>query len=76
VLLLVGYAAALRRSELVALDAGDLIDIGYGLQVFVARSKADQAALGDFIGVAPSTTRPTAASSPARSGPGHSGATR
>lgn len=50
-LLLVGYAAALRRSELVALDLGDLTETEQGLQVFIARSKTDQAALGDFVGI-------------------------
>ncbi len=51
-LLLVGYAAALRRSELVALDLADLAETEHGLQVFIARSKTDQAALGDFVGIA------------------------
>lgn len=51
-LLLVGYAAALRRSELVALDLADLVETEHGLQVFIARSKTDQAALGDFVGIA------------------------
>ena len=51
-LLLVGYAAALRRSELVALDVDDLRDSDGGLTVFVARSKTDQAGLGDFVGIA------------------------
>lgn len=50
-LLLLGYAAALRRSELVALDLGDVAETEHGLQVFIARSKTDQAALGDFVGV-------------------------
>jgi len=50
-LLLVGYAAALRRSELVALDLADLTETEQGLQVFIARSKTDQAALGDFVGI-------------------------
>ena len=51
-LLLVGYAAALRRSELVGLDVGDLVETDGGLQVFIARSKTDQEGLGDFVGVA------------------------
>ena len=50
-LLLVGYAAALRRSELVAPDLADLAETEHGLQVFIARSKTDQAALGDFVGI-------------------------
>ena len=51
-LLLIGYAAALRRSELVALDVDDVRDNDGGLTVFVARSKTDQAGLGDFVGIA------------------------
>lgn len=51
-LLLVGYAAALRRSELVALDVGDLAEDGDGLRVFIQRSKTDQEGLGDFVGIA------------------------
>ena len=85
-LLLVGYAAALRRSELVALDLADLAESEHGLQVFVARSKTDQAALGDFVGIVhghpagsctvtgparPGPARPD----PARSGPGRTGGT-
>lgn len=51
-LLLVGYAAALRRSELVALDIGDLAEDADGLRVFIQRSKTDQEGLGDFVGIA------------------------
>ena len=50
-LLLAGYDAALRRSELVAPDLADLAETEHGLQVFIARSKTDQAALGDFVGI-------------------------
>lgn len=50
-LLLVGYAAALRRSERVALDVGDLIEDPAGLSVFIASSKTDQEGLGTFIGI-------------------------
>ena len=52
VALLVGYAAALRRSELVALDVGDLAEDGDGLRVFIQRGKTDQERLGDFVGIA------------------------
>jgi integrase len=42
-LLLLGFAAALRRSELVALDVEDLhLDAARGLLVTIRRSKADQ----------------------------------
>ncbi|MCE5292044.1 MAG: tyrosine-type recombinase/integrase [Nocardiaceae bacterium] len=51
-LLLVGYAAALRRSELVGLNIGDLTERAAGLSVFIARSKTDQLGLGDFVGIA------------------------
>ena len=50
-LLLVGYAAALRRSELVALDVADLAEDAGGLRVFIQRSKTDQEGLGDFVGI-------------------------
>jgi integrase len=50
--LLVGYAAALRRSELVALNVGDLTVDDYGLRLFIRRSKTDQDGLGDYIGIA------------------------
>jgi integrase len=51
-LLLVGYAAALRRSELVALNVGDVTEHANGLSIFIERSKTDQVGLGDFVGVA------------------------
>lgn len=53
-LLLIGFAAALRRSEISALDAGDLTDSLSGLEVRVRRSKTDQEGEGATIPVAPS----------------------
>ena len=50
-LLLLGYAAALRRSELVALDVEDLTERPEGLEVRIARSKTDQEGKGDTIAV-------------------------
>jgi site-specific recombinase XerD len=51
-LLLLGFAAALRRSELVALDVDDLtFDAARGLLVMVARSKADQEQQGALVAV-------------------------
>ncbi len=41
-LLLVGFAGALRRSELVALNVGDLKDRDEGIRVTLRRSKTDQ----------------------------------
>ena len=51
-LLLLGFAAALRRSELVALDVSDLeFDAARGLLVTVRRSKADQEQEGARVAV-------------------------
>lgn len=51
-LLLLGFAAALRRSELVALDVEDLhFDVARGLLVVVRRSKADQEQEGAQVAV-------------------------
>lgn len=50
-LLLVGFAAALRRSELVALDVIDVAETEDGLVVNERRSKVDQEGEGRRIGV-------------------------
>jgi len=50
-LLLVSFAAALRRSELVALDVSDLRFTGDGLVLRLRRRKTDQAGAGARIGV-------------------------
>jgi integrase len=50
-LLLLGFASALRRSELVALDCGDIERVRQGLIVRVRKSKTDQDAVGRKIGV-------------------------
>lgn len=50
-LLLLGFAAALRRSELVALEVEDLRPAHGGLEVRVRRSKTDQAGAGRTIAV-------------------------
>lgn len=49
--LLLGFAAALRRSELVALDRHHLEFVSEGLIVTIARSKTDQAGKGRQIAV-------------------------
>jgi len=50
--LLLGFAAALRRSELVALDVGDLsFDVDRGLLVKVRSSKTDQEKAGEQVAV-------------------------
>jgi site-specific recombinase XerD len=50
-LLLLGFAGALRRSELVALDAEDLDFTSSGLVVTLRRSKTDQEGEGREVGV-------------------------
>lgn len=50
-LLTVGFAAALRRAELVALDAEDLRFTADGLEVLVRKSKTDQEGEGALVGV-------------------------
>src|SRR5205085_4908053 len=50
-LLLVGFAGAFRRSELVDLDVGDLEDRHEGLVVTIRRSKTDQDAAGRQVGL-------------------------
>jgi len=50
-LLLLGFAGALRRSELVALDVADLEETAEGLHVRIRRSKTDQESAGDFVAI-------------------------
>jgi integrase len=50
-LLLLGFAAALRRSELVGLDREDVTETAEGLVVTLRRSKTDQEGRGRQIGV-------------------------
>jgi site-specific recombinase XerD len=50
-LLLLGFARALRRSELVALDVADLEETAEGLLVHIRRSKTDQEGAGDFVSI-------------------------
>jgi site-specific recombinase XerD len=50
-LILLGFAGAFRRSELVALDVADLVFSRDGLTVMLRRSKTDQEAQGRKIGV-------------------------
>jgi integrase len=51
-MLLLGFGAALRRSELVALQLGDVVSVpGRGLRVLVRRSKTDQHGQGQDIAI-------------------------
>jgi site-specific recombinase XerD len=52
-LLLLGFAGAFRRSELVALDVPDLQFCDGGLRVTIRRSKTDQEGLGATIAIVP-----------------------
>ena len=47
-LLLIGFAGALRRSELVALDVDDITEDDEGLVVVLRRSKVDQEAASEM----------------------------
>jgi integrase len=50
-LLLIGFAGALRRSELVALDVGDVEYVHQGIAITLRRSKTDQDGEGHKIGI-------------------------
>jgi site-specific recombinase XerD len=50
-LLLLGFAGAMRRSELVGLDVEDVQDLEEGLVVTIRRSKTDQEGAGRKIGI-------------------------
>lgn len=50
-LLLLGYAAALRRSEIVGLDVDDVEEAPEGLILHIRRSKMDQTGRGEEVGV-------------------------
>lgn len=50
-LILLGFAGALRRSELVGLDVGDIREVPEGLVVKIRRSKTDQVGQGEEVGI-------------------------
>jgi site-specific recombinase XerD len=50
-LLLLGFAGGFRRSELVALDVGDLDETADGLRVLIRQSKTDQEGEGREVGI-------------------------
>jgi site-specific recombinase XerD len=52
-LLLIGFAGALRRSELVGLDVADVIQTKAGLRLHVRKSKTDQERQGVTVAIAP-----------------------
>ena len=51
-ILLLGFAGAFRRSELVALNIDDLQFCDAGLRVTIRKSKTDQEGLGSTIAIA------------------------
>ena len=56
-LLLIGFAAALRRSELVALDVDDVTFVQEGAVLTLRRRKTDQAGVGTLIAIPHGTGR-------------------
>lgn len=50
-LILLGYAGAMRRSELVAIDVTDLAIAEEGIVVIIRKSKTDQMGIGRKIGI-------------------------
>jgi site-specific recombinase XerD len=50
-LLLIGFAGAFRRSELVALNFGDVKEAPEGLAITIRRSKTDQEGAGRLVGI-------------------------
>lgn len=50
-LLLIGFAAALRRKELIDLDVEHVQEVDEGLRVLIKRSKTDQEGKGETLGV-------------------------
>ena len=59
VILLIGFAGALRRSELSALDVADVVETGEGLRISVGRSKTDQEGEGHIVGITYGSNPPT-----------------
>jgi len=50
-LLVVGFAGAFRRSELVGLDVADVANVEEGLKITLRRSKTDQEGKGRLVGL-------------------------
>ena len=56
-LLLIGFAGAFRRSELVGFDCGDVEPVGRGIILHLRRSKTDQTGQGRKIAIPHGRTR-------------------
>ncbi|WP_263788143.1 tyrosine-type recombinase/integrase [Salinibacter grassmerensis] len=50
-IILLGYAGALRRSEIASVDAGHLTDRDDGYALLVPESKTDQPGSGQYVGI-------------------------
>lgn len=50
-LLVIGFAGALRRSELVAFDVSDIAEVANGIEIYIRRSKTDQSGEGATLGL-------------------------
>ena len=50
-LLCLGFAGAFRRSELCALEVGDLTEVPDGLRILIRRSKGDQEGQGQEVAI-------------------------
>jgi integrase len=50
-LLLLGFTAALRRSEIASLQVGDVVEVEEGLRVTVRESKTDPSRIGREVGI-------------------------
>ena len=59
-LLLVGFAACLRRSELVALQAEDIAPTRHGLRLYIRQSKTDTLGHGAWVELVRATRHPDA----------------
>jgi site-specific recombinase XerD len=58
-ILLIGFAGAMRRSELASLGFSDIAETGDGLRITVGRSKTDQEGEGAVVGIAYGSNPPT-----------------
>ena len=58
-ILLLGFAGAMRRSELATLQLADAVETGDGLRITVGRSKTDQEGEGAVVGIAYGSNPPT-----------------
>ncbi len=63
-MLLIGFAGAFRRSELIGLDVADVTETDDGLLLHIRRSKTDQEGHGRKVAIPPWTALPRGRRSP------------